>query len=476
MTNDSATPKLEPAVIVIFGITGDLAQRYLLPALYHLVRDGLLHDKTEIIGTSRRAISPEEILRDTKLCASEPGGVCDAAALQKMYDHFRMVQLDPVNGDDYATLLQTVNQLEETEGVCMNRLYYLSIPPQVYGPVIRHMGEQGLNRSCQHNVADSRLLVEKPFGYDTKSALDLIETTSHSFSEGQTFRIDHYLAKETVQNILTFRFQNPIFEALWNHEHIDRIEISASESIGIEGRVQFYEPLGALRDFIQSHLLQVLALVTMDRPEAMDSEHIHDSRQAALRHIEAVPGDQVSQRTVRGQYEGYRTEVNNPDSTTETFAGLRLSIDSPRWENVPVIIWTGKKLAEKKTEVIVRFKTRAGEATNYLSLRIQPDEGIGLELLAKKPGFDTELQPVAMNFSYQQNFSGHNHPDAYERVLVDAVRGDRTLFATSEEVMQAWRVVQPVLDAWPRQAEGVAEYPAGTDGANLIEPLDNLLK
>lgn len=476
MPNNPETPKLEPAVIVIFGITGDLAQRYLLPALYHLVKDGLLHEKTEIIGTSRREISPEEILSDTKLCASEPGGVCDPAALQKMRDHFHMVRLDPTNGDDYAKLLETINQQEETEGVCMNRLYYLSIPPQVYGPVIRHMGEQGLNRSCQHNVADSRLLVEKPFGYDTKSALELIETTSRSFSEDQTFRIDHYLAKETVQNILTFRFQNPIFEALWNHEHIDRIEISAAESIGIEGRAQFYEPLGALRDFIQSHLLQLLALITMDRPVAMDSEHIHDSRRTALQHIGAVPGDQIGQRTVRGQYEGYRTEVNNPDSTTETFAGLRLSIDSPRWENVPIIIWTGKKLAEKKTEIVVRFKTRAGEATNYLRLRIQPDEGIGLELLAKKPGFDTELQPVAMNFSYQQNFSGHDHPDAYERVLVDAVRGDRTLFATSEEVMQAWRVVQPVLDAWSRQAEGPAEYPAGTSGTNLIEPLDNLLK
>jgi glucose-6-phosphate 1-dehydrogenase len=471
MASDNENPKLEPAIIVIFGITGDLAQRYLLPALYHLMKEGLLHDKTEIIGTSRREIKAEEMLSDAKLCASEEGGVCDPAALQKMRDHFRMVQLDPTNGGDYSRLLKTMNGIEEEEGVCMNRLYYLSIPPQVYGPVIRHMGETGLNGSCQHDVATSRLLIEKPFGYDTKSAQELIETMGHSFSEEQTFRIDHYLAKETVQNILTFRFQNPIFEALWNQEHIERIEICASEAIGIEGRAQFYEPLGALRDFIQSHLLQLLAVVTMDRPEEMDSEHIHASKQTVLQQIKAVPASQVNEHTVRGQYEGYRDEVENPDSTTETFAGMRLFIDSQRWEGVPMVLWTGKKLVEKRTEIAIRFKSHDNEATNYLRMRIQPDEGIVLDLLAKKPGFEAELQPVAMDFSYQQNFDSHNHPDAYERVLVDAVKGDRTLFATGEEVMQAWRIVQPVLDAWGRQESMLEEYPGGIAGAELTRYL-----
>jgi len=464
-------PQLEPAVIVIFGVTGDLAQRYLLPALYHLIKEGLLHDKTEIIGTSRREITTEEMLSDTKLCASEPNGVCDPAALQKMRDRFRMVRLDPTDNKDYAELLRTMNGLEDTEGVCMNRLYYLSIPPQVYGPVIRHMSTEGLNGSCQHGNAGSRLLIEKPFGYDATSARELIETMSHGFSEEQVFRIDHYLAKETVQNILTFRFQNPIFEALWNREHIERIEVSASEAIGIEGRAQFYEPLGALRDFIQSHLLQLLAVVTMDRPEAMDSQHIHASKQALLQRIQAVPAGLVKNHAVRGQYAGYRDEVSNPGSMTETFAGLRLFIDSPRWGGVPLVLWTGKKLAEKRTEVAVRFKSRAQETTNYLRMRIQPNEGIELDLVAKKPGFDTELQPTAMDFSYQQNFGGHSHPDAYERVLVDAVRGDRTLFATGEEVMQAWRIVQPALDAWSRPEATLDEYAGGTDGAELARSL-----
>lgn len=469
MTDPSRIPKLEPSIIVIFGVTGDLSQRYLLPALYHLVKDGLLHEKTEIIGVSRRHIDPAELLNDTTLCSQEEDGICDPQALQKMREHFHMVQLDPSNGEDYARLLKTMNEYEDTEGVCMNRLYYLSIPPQVYGPVIKHMEAEELNTGCQHHVAESRILIEKPFGYDTKSAQVLIEELTHGFREEQTYRIDHYLAKETVQNILTFRFENPIFETLWNRNHISSIEVSASEKIGIEGRAQFYEPLGALRDFIQSHLLQLLAIVTMDRPAAMDSQNIHASKQAVLRQVRAVAADKINEDAVRGQYENYRQEVNNPNSRTETFAGIRLSVNSERWQNVPMTLWTGKQLAEKRTEVTVCFKGQDGEAANYLRMRIQPNEGIELDLLAKKPGFDNELQPAAMDFSYRNNFGSHEHPDAYERVLVDAVRGDRTLFATGEEVMQAWRIVQPVLDAWSRSAQGPDTYKGGSDGPALAD-------
>lgn len=471
MSDTPAQPQVEPSIIVIFGITGDLAQRYLLPALYRLMKNGLLNDKTEIIGTSRRSIDLDEIYNEVKLCVNEADGVCDPAALEKIRSHSRMIQMDPSNSDDYAKLLEIMNGVEDDLGVCLNRLYYLSIPPQVYGPLIRHMEEAGLNGSCQHGTAESRLLVEKPFGYDTASALQLINEIAAGFREEQTFRIDHYLAKETAQNILTFRFQNPIFEALWNRQHISHIEVYASEKIGIEGRAQFYEPLGAMRDFIQSHLLQLLAIVTMDRPAALDSEHIHESKQAVLKQVRAVAADRVEQDAVRGQYGGYRDEVGNPDSRTETFAGIRLSIDSERWKDVPIILWTGKNLAEKKTEVTVCFKSREGEAANYLRMRIQPNEGIELDLLAKKPGFNSELQPAAMDFSYRQNFGDDSYPDAYERVLIDAVRGDRTLFATGEEVMQAWRIVQPVLDNWERTDDGLTEYPAGISGDDLAQPL-----
>lgn len=464
-------PKLEPCIIVIFGITGDLAQRYLLPALYHLIKDGLLHDKTEIIGVSRRNISAQQLLDDVELCVIEENNVCDPEALKKLNRHLRMFQMDLTDKTAYEKLHHTLNDIEEKEEVCMNRLYYLSIPPQVYSPIITMMGQAGLNTSCQHGVAATRLLIEKPFGYDTASAQALIADTEKVYSEDQIFRIDHYLAKETAQNILTFRFQNPIFEALWSREHIDSIEISASEQIGIEGRAQFYEPLGALRDFIQSHLLQLLAIVTMDRPEVMDSDHIHERKQQLLSQVRAVPADHVDIDTIRGQYDGYRDETGNARSNTETFAGIRVSIDSDRWQDVPITLWTGKKLAEKKTEITICFKSNADERANYLRMRIQPREGIELELLAKKPGFAAELQSAVMDFSYQQNFNNHEHPNAYERVLVDAVRGDQTLFATGDEVMQAWRIVQPILERWAGNDSGLVRYEDGASGVELARSI-----
>jgi glucose-6-phosphate 1-dehydrogenase len=305
-------------------------------------------------------------------------------------------------------------------------------------------------------------LVEKPFGYDLVSAKDLISETAKVFGEEQVFRIDHFLAKETVQNILTFRFQNPIFEALWNHRYISSIDIAAAEKIGIEGRVRFYEPLGAIRDIIQSHLLQILAIVTLDQPAVLDSEHIHAAKQALLDHVQPVPPDQVRSRTVRAQYEGYRKEVDNPDSVTETYAGITVFVDSERWKDVPVSLWTGKALAEKKYEITINFQSGEGGEGNRLRFRLQPNEGIELDLLTKKPGFNDELQAVAMDFSYHQNFENPEHPNAYERVLVDAVRGDHTLFATSEEVLASWRIVQPVLDQWAKSADDLFFYEPGS--------------
>ena len=463
--------KLDPSIIVIFGITGDLSQRYLLPALYHLMKDGLLHDKTEIIGVSRRNVSVHDLLSGVDLCVEEENDVCDPEALKKMERRLRMEQMDLADQASYHELLKKLNAIEEERGVCMNRLYYLSVPPQVYAPIIKQMGEAKLNGSCQHDVAASRLLIEKPFGYDLPSAKSLVEETSKTFKEEQVFRIDHYLAKETVQNILTFRFQNPIFETIWNSDHISSIEISAGEKIGIEGRAQFYEPLGALRDFIQSHLLQLLAIIAMERPEKIDSQHIHESKQQILSRVLAIPPDHIDKDAIRGQYKGYREEVGNKKSNTETFAGIRVFIDDPGWQNVPFTLWTGKNLSEKKTEIKICFNGRDGEKANYLRLRIQPHEGIEVDLLAKKPGFDTELQPAVMDFSYQQSFNNHEHPDAYERVLVDAVRGDRTLFATSQEVIEAWRIVQPVLHNWSRDSDNMISYNAGTPGTKLAQEI-----
>ena len=456
-------PTLEPAIIVIFGITGDLSQRYLLPSLYHLIKDGLLHEKTEIVGITRRNVTAKELLDNASLCGDDKGTVCDPDALHKMRDHTSMYQMDLTSSEDYAKLHNYLDEIETNNGVCMNRLYYLSIPPQVYMPVIKLLGEQHLNTSCQHGRAMTRLLVEKPFGFNLHSAQDLIQEISEVFGEEQIFRIDHYLAKETVQNILTFRFQNPIFESLWNNKYISQISISAHEKIGIEGRATFYESIGALRDFIQSHLIQVLAIVTMDKPDVLDSEHIHIAKQELMDHIEPVPADKVHERVIRGQYIGYREEAQNNKSTTETYAAITVYIPNERWQGVPIQLSTGKALSERKTEVRISFKGSAGESQNDLRFRIQPNEGIELDLVTKKPGFNDELQTTAMDFSYSHDFDNHGHPDAYERVLVDAVRGDHTLFATSEEVLASWRVVQPVLQEWAKNSDDLKLYKQGSD-------------
>ena len=463
-------PHLEPAIIIIFGITGDLAQRYLLPSLYHLIKDNLLHEQTEIIGVTRGTMSAQELFDKVELCVNEVDKVCDPVALKAMHDRTTMFKMDLDDPAGYDALRDKLETLEEQKGLCMNRLHYLSIPPQAYLPVVRLMGDRGLNGSCQHGRAVARLLVEKPFGLNLQSAQELIDQTAAVFREDQIFRIDHYMAKETVQNILTFRFENPIFEALWNREHIAGIEINAIEKIGIEGRATFYEPLGALRDFIQSHLLQILGIVAMDRPAALDSEHIHASKQALLEQVEPVPTDQVAKRAVRGQYDGYRQEVNNPESVTETYAAVTVFIDNPRWRKVPIKLLTGKDLNERKTEICITFHDEPETASNQLRFRIQPNEGIELDLVTKKPSYVRELQKTVMDFSYHQNFVEHGHPNAYERVLVDAVRGDHTLFATSQEVLASWRIVQPILDAWAKQSDDLKIYQKGTAVDKLPQP------
>jgi len=342
----------------------------------------------------------------------------------------------------------------------MNRLYYLSIPPQVFGPIVRFLGQRGLNKSCPHGKAKTRLLIEKPFGFDLESARELIKDVAKYFSEDQIFRIDHYLAKETVQNILSFRFSNSIFESIWDSKHIRRIEISAIEQIGIENRALFYEQVGALRDFVQSHLLQLLSVVAMEEPLSMTPGAIHVSRLKLLKQVKAPSRLKITQTAYRAQYQTYRSEVNNSESNTETFAAIRLFINSKRWKKVPIIIKTGKSLDQKNTEVRIIFRQDISKKIfhNSLTFRLQPNEGIALELYAKKPGLNNEIEPVNMDFSYSQYFDSKSQPDAYERVLIDVMRGDHTLFATSAEVLQTWRIVEPILQAWSRDNSSLPIY------------------
>jgi glucose-6-phosphate 1-dehydrogenase len=452
----------QPLTLAIFGITGDLAQRKLLPALYHLAQSDELPEQMRIVGISRREVALDDVYRQLPNFIGEGYDAVIEAHLKK---HTEMRQMDLLDKTAYEDLLHRLQEIEDDLGEGGSRLYYLSIPSQAFTPIIKLLGETGHNAPLAGGSDAPRLLIEKPFGYDLQSARDLAWTLGEHFGEGQVYRIDHYVAKETVQNILTFRFHNPLFESIWNNKHIDNITVTAHEKLDIEGRANFYEQTGALRDLIQSHLLQLLAITTMGRPEKLESEEIHEQKQALLEAVRPIAPNEVATMALRGQYEGYRQEVNNPDSLIETFAQLQLWIDNDQWTGVPIVLETGKALSEKLTEITVCFRQPEDAETerNKLVFRIQPSEGITLRLQAKRPGIKTVTDGVNMAFDYGQAFPDRP-AEAYERVIVDAIRGDQTLFASSAEVVRSWEIIENVLEQWSRNAEGLHPYPKGSAG------------
>lgn len=454
----------EPAILTIFGITGDLAKRKLLPALYNLVDADLLPDSFKIVGLSRRNTSPEDIINELKQTLISNNTTVSNDSLDRLQACISIVHMDITSSDDYTKLKSELDSIEDSMGVCLHRLFYLAIPSSLFSAVTERLGDKDLNSGCQHGSTESRLLIEKPFGYDVRSAQELIDKLNQHFDEQHLYRIDHYLAKETVQNILTFRFENPIFNNAWDHNHISHILLSASESIGIEGRRDFYEQTGALRDVVQSHLLQLLALVTMEKPKSRSANAIHDSKTELLRKVSPPKADCIATKTVRGQYASYRHEISSNHSQTETFAALQLSIDDERWRNVPVYLQTGKKLRQKSTEITIVFNhPDSHDKPNFLTIRIQPNESIVLDLRIKKPGFEHESQGVHMDFSYSENVNA-THPDAYERVIVDAMRGDKTLFATADEIMASWHVIAPIQTAWENNQSPLLIYDDNSSG------------
>lgn len=421
--------------LVIFGITGNLAQHRLVPALGNIIGAGMCQELT-IVGVSRRHVEKFEMLGEHH---------------ELLANTTSLFQMDLDNADDYLKLKDYIGSAEDRQV-----LFYMSVPPDSVANIIEHLGQAGLN------VPENKLLQEKPFGKDLESARAMIEHTARHFHESQVYRIDHYLAKEMAQNIITFRARNAIFSYLWSSKYIERIEVVALESINIEGRATFYEQTGALRDIVQGHLMQLLALTLAPLPneDEFNWDGLPVRRQAALDNI--IPVDVT--KSLRAQYDSYRTEVSNPDSMVETFVSLELRSADPEWSGIPLALTTGKALNHKKTEVRIHFKRMNDNQSNYLIFKIQPNEGISIDLVTKKPGYDQELEHQKLSYMYS---SDTRLPDAYEQVLVDAIDGRKSLFATSDEVLRAWEILAPLQEAW-KSDTNIKTYSTGSAAADVI--------
>jgi glucose-6-phosphate 1-dehydrogenase len=476
----------DPCIVVIFGASGDLTKRKLLPALYHLEQSGLLPKDFAVVGVARRPLE-QSFAPDMKDGIVSGGGV--ETADPKLDPFVARVQYHAMNFDDgagYDALKKLLADLDNKFGTKGNRLFYLATAPEYFSDIIKYLGEHCMAKpkDCGDGKNWIRVIIEKPFGHDLESAKALNDEVNKVFDEDQIFRIDHYLGKETVQNILVFRFANGIFENVWNRNYIDHVEITAAESIGIEGRGPFYETAGALRDVVQNHVMELLSFVAMEPPVSFEASAVRAEKVKVWKAIPKIhPAD-----TVRGQYgpgitdgkqvPGYRQEDRvHPRSQTETYAAIRLEIENWRWAGVPFYIRAGKRLAKRVTEITIQFKQpplllfkdaegKGGEGIkpNVLSMRIQPDEGISLRFGAKIPGPSMTIGSVNMDFSYAEAF-GKSSANGYERLLLDAMFGDGTLFAHRDGVEATWSLITPILEAWAKDPiRDLPNYAAGTWG------------
>jgi glucose-6-phosphate 1-dehydrogenase len=481
-----------PCVFVIFGASGDLTRRKLLPALYNLAVSRLLPPGMSIVGFALTEQSEDEFRKNMHDAVAEFSRrkPIDETVWSDFVSRLHYVSgkfEDPAN---FGKLREKLEELDRTNGTRGNRIYYLAVPPSAFRMVNDNLAKAGLVHDPDDASKYSRIIIEKPFGRDLASGDALNADLHRVFHERQIFRIDHYLGKETVQNLVAMRFGNAIFEPIWNRNHIDHVQITVAEDIGVEGRGKFYEEAGTTRDIVQNHLLQLLMVMAMEPPVAFTADEVRDEKVKVLRSLKPIRAVDVVKYTVRGQYgpgnfagkpvPGYRQEPNvSPTSIIETFVAMRIEIDNWRFAGVPIYIRAGKRLTKRVTEISVHFKqvphallAQQGPVDpDVLAIRIQPDEGIGLRFVAKVPGPTMTLRPVTMDFRYGSTFGGSG-PEAYERLILDAMLGDPTLFARADEVHAAWRFITPILDAWSRTPPTeLPRYPAGTWGPDAATQL-----
>ena len=469
--------------LVIFGASGDLTHRKLMPALWSLYAARTLPEPFAIIGTGRTGMTDDEFRNRMK------DGVKQFARLKvpsdQIWERFAAnlsyIAGDPTTPELYAKLRERLEEIEREHPGAPERLYYLATPPSLYDGIVVQLGKAGLAEPRPGGW--TRIIIEKPFGHDLASAQELNRLVTSVFREEQVYRIDHYLGKETVQNVLALRFANGIFEPLWNRNHVAEVQFTVAETVGVEGRGGYYEESGALRDMIQNHLLQVMCLVAMEPPVTFEARAVRDEKSKVMEAVRPLDPATVDESALRAQYgpgfvdgrpvPGYRQEKGvKPDSTTETYAALRLLIDNWRWAGVPFYLQTGKRLGKRMSEIVIRFHRtphlifRRGDVhvdPNILVIRIQPDEGISLIVDAKEPGPDLKLSPVTLDFKYHEVFGGEP-PEAYERLLLDAIHGDATLYARGDWIEQAWALTAPVLEHWARTPGPLPLYDAGSWG------------
>jgi glucose-6-phosphate 1-dehydrogenase len=459
--------------LVIFGGAGDLALRKLLPALYHRDLDGQLPAGSRIISLGRRAISREQFLQKVcdSMCANLAAAEYTEEFWQSFSDRLQYIQTDALEPYNWQALKTALDGYEDR-----TRVFYLATSPTLFGAIAAGLSHNNLVND------EVRIVLEKPIGGDHASAIQINDQVGQCFPEHRIFRIDHYLGKETVQNLLALRFANSLFEPLWNRGNIDHVQITVAEDLGVGERIEFFDQVGTLRDMVQNHLMQLLCLTAMEAPTSRDHDAVRDEKIKVLRSLKPIGAGAVRDNTVRGQYQagaidgravdGYLDELQGKASTTETFVALKLHIDNWRWSNVPFYLRTGKRLGQKYSEIVIQFKEvpysifpelTGDQGANRLSIRLQPDEGVKLSLMLKDPGPGFHLRPAALDLSFADS-SGARYPDAYERLLVEVMRGDPALFMRRDEVEAAWRWIDDIIEGWQATDQLVEDYVAGTWG------------